>query len=529
MNTQETYKDSISLKFSQSLNKSITIILLVFSVPFISYQVYDYLESSKSRLAEIAALAKTSLPYSMWNMDNSAMEEVVKTLTLGKDLVYVALIMEGDLISEHHSDKKTNKKFQDYQDSFFYLSVAEKISYEKKEIGEVQIVISQRGLFSQFLLNTAVLYLFAIILIRLIRSRSDKISRKFVFEPLIFLEQKATQIASGDLETKLEIKSQDEIGSLSASLDKMRLSIITLFEDLKKINLQLEEHNLNLEQKVTERTLELQENNKKLDIALKKQEILNENILDSIQYAKLIQNSILPSIDTIKENLPDSCCYWHPKDIVGGDIYFFEKIDDKLVFAIIDCTGHGVPGAFMTMIAATSIKTIISSKQLNSPGKILSQLNSLVKKSLRQDEKNSQSDDGLDMGICIIDKKSNTLHFSGAKTALFYTENDEVLIIKGDKESIGYKGETMSYIFTDHRVHYHENTHFYLTTDGMLDQKGGEKGLPFGKRRFFKTLMEVQHLPLEQQKTEIFNYFDAYADGFDHQDDITFIGFRPAK
>gem|GEM_PF-4932894 len=513
-------KQSISYKFNQSLNRVISVIVLVFSLSIISYQVYDYRQTAQHRLSEIAALAKTSLPYSMWNMDANAMDEVVKALTLGKDVVYVALLMDGKMVKEvAHGDYHKSGLQDAFWDQYLFLSASESISYDGNDIGEVKIVLSMQGMVLGFLVNVSFLLLFTIALLRLISNHSLKANQQYIFKPLSVLEEKATLIASGKLETRLDNQSQDEIGSLSSSLDKMRQSIIKLFDDLKKINLQLEEHNKNLEVKVAERTRELAE-------SLKEQEVLNANILDSIEYAHLIQSSILPSRDNIHAGLPDSFCYWLPKDIVGGDIYYYEQTKNKIVYAVIDCTGHGVPGAFMTMIAATSLKTIIDKSPLDSAGKILTQLNSMVKKSLRQDQEDCQSDDGMDAGLCIIDPQQQQVVFAGAKTPLFLLENGQMQKFNGDRMSIGYKGSDTNYAFSDAMIPFTEESCFYMTTDGMLDQKGGSKGLPFGKKRFISQLMEQQQQSMQDQERNLLAFFDEYAEGFDHQDDVTVVGFR---
>lgn len=514
--------NSIRFQYNRSFSRSITLIFVVFSLLFIAYNIYDYRLSTQNRLNEITALAKTSLPYAMWNMDESAMSEVVKSLTLSKDVLYVALIMDGNIVKEHSPN---NRIFEDFRNSWLYLKSTGEISYEETSIGEVQIVLSQRGLIRQFLINFLILFLLAAFLIKFIQKQSEKITQTFVFNPIIQLEQQANLIASGELETRLTHDSNDEIGNLSSSLDKMRVFIISLLDDLKRINKELENYNLTLEKKVEARTLELKQNNEILDAALTQQEKLNRNILDSIHYAKLIQHSILPSRQDILDQLPHSFIIWEPKDIVGGDIYFYERMQEKQYIAVIDCTGHGVPGAFMTMIAATSLKTIISSKSHDSAGQILTQLNIMVKTALGQDKAYAQSDDGMDLGLCIIDQKQQKLTFAGAKTALFYIQDNEIKTINGDRMSVGYKGKEMNYQFTDHHIDIEQHHHFYLTTDGLLDQKGGNKGLPFGKRRLHKLLLENSHLSMSEQQQKIEAFFNDYAQGLEHQDDITMLGF----
>jgi len=521
MNNQIQPSESISTKFSYSINKSISVILFLFSLLVIGYNIYDYRQHSGERLTEITEIAKTSLPYAMWNMDTSAMDEVIKTLSLGKDVIYIGIIMDDELLKVSNRAAKSGKKeFNDFKSSLLYVSSSANIVYEDNTIGEVQIALSLHGLVTQFAVNLALLLALAIILIRLISLQSNKISDKVIFQPLTLLGGKATQIASGNFDIPLHVEQEDEIGILAHSLEKMRVSINQLIAKLKQANAELEEHNLNLEQKVEERTIEVQN-------ALQKQEELNRNILDSIQYAKLIQHSILPPKDKTSNYLPDYFCYWNPKDIVGGDMYFVEPMNNKqLLVGVIDCTGHGVPGAFMTMVAATSLKTILAThKELDSPGKILTQLNQMIKAALRQDDENSKSDDGLDAALCIIDANLQQLTFAGAKLPLICIQDGELQVVNGNRQSIGYKKSDPHYIFDDHQIAINKSTKIYMTSDGFLDQKGGPKGLPFGKKRLFAQLLKSHQYDMLIQEEQLFSLFNDYIQGHERLDDLAIMGF----
>jgi len=525
MKNNDQPNESISTKFSYSINKSISIILFIFSLMVIGYNIYDYRQRSEERVEEITSIAKSSLPYAMWNMDSSAMDEVMKTLSLGKDVLFIGIIMDEALIKfTNLSDDDSKKVFGDFKDSFLYVTSSASIVYEDNTIGEVQIALSQHGLFTQFGVNLAILLTLAIFLIRLIALQSVKISRKFIFEPLTLLGDKASQIASGNFEIPLQVEQRDEIGILAHSLDKMRLSINQLIAKLKLANNELEQHNENLEHKVAERTVEVQN-------ALKKQEELNRNILDSIQYAKLIQHSILPPVEKTARYLPDYFCYWNPKDIVGGDMYFVDPLQNgKLLVGVFDCTGHGVPGAFMTMIVATSLKTIIAThKDIESPGRILTRLNQMVKAALRQDDKDGISDDGLDAAICVIDAETKKLTFAGAKMPLIYIQNQELQVISGNRQSIGYKKSDPNYEFHDHDLNLDKETRIYMTSDGLLDQKGGTKGLPFGKKRLFAQLLKAHQETMPTQEEQLFSLFNEYIEGYERLDDLAIIGLDACK
>jgi len=270
----------------------------------------------------------------------------------------------------------------------------------------------------------------------------------------------------------------------------------------------------NLELKVEERTLELNE-------ALGR-------IMDSIRYAERIQRSLLPNSDEVKTYLPDSFFLWMPRDIVGGDIYFTERFEDGIIIAVIDCTGHGVPGAFMSMIASSFVRRITTIFKCHDPAEILRQLNSVIKTSLQQDRKDAPSDDGLDAAVCFISTSSmpgGCLIFAGARLPLFHVHNREVTVIKGDRQSIGYKRSDPDFRFTNHTVRIEKGMSFYMSTDGFWDQLGGERRHSFGKKRFRSLLKEVAELPSEEQREILVQRFDEYKGGNGRQDDVTVAGF----
>jgi len=255
-------------------------------------------------------------------------------------------------------------------------------------------------------------------------------------------------------------------------------------------------------------------------------EAVNRALMDSIQYAKLIQKSLLPNLDHVKTYLPNSFFLWRPRDVIGGDIYYTEAFADGFIIVIIDCTGHGVPGAFMTMIATTSLKRIIKDEGCHDPTLILKRLNFLVKTTLQQDTEHAHSDDGLEAAICWVNPQAKQLIYAGAKLPLYYVAQGELQMIKGDKQSLGYKRADLAFDFTPHTISLESNHAFYLLTDGLLDQLGGEKRLPFGKKRWQKLLTSITHLDFDQQLADLLTALEAYQGDNERQDDVTVIGFN---
>ncbi|MBU1168766.1 MAG: AAA family ATPase [Proteobacteria bacterium] len=277
--------------------------------------------------------------------------------------------------------------------------------------------------------------------------------------------------------------------------------------------------NAELEQRVFERTQELNR-------TLEKVEAANAHTQESIRYAKMIQQSLLPNADQIKTWLPDSFVIWEPRDIIGGDFFYAETFETGFIIGVMDCTGHGVPGAFMTIIAATGLRRIINDEGCRAPGEILKRLNVIVKKSLQQDTGHALSDDGLDAGICFIDAQSNTLTFAGARIPLIITDNGALTVIKGDKQSIGYVHSDLHYTYNEHRISIGDDYRFYLATDGFSDQMGGEKGMRFSKKRFHNLLQENCQTPFDRQQEALLHAFQHYQGDNSRQDDVTVVGFN---
>ncbi|WGS64046.1 cache domain-containing protein [Marinitoga aeolica] len=295
-------------------------------------------------------------------------------------------------------------------------------------------------------------------------------------------------------------------GVISYSL--ISLALLIAFVILQSILIS----NIRLKALVKKRTKELEEKNKK--------------IMDSIFYAKNIQNSILPSENTLKKNFKDFFVFWKPTNIVGGDFYWFkEKEDGSFYIAVVDCTGHGVPGALMTMTANSLLNRIIDDTNIKEPSKILSELNGLFKKTINSNSTDYRIDDGLEIGLCYISSDKSELVYSGAGISLYYAHNDEVIRIKADNKGIGYKRSKDDYIFKEHIIEIKENMTFYMSSDGYEDQNNPE-GKRFGRKNFINLIKKVSGEPMTIQKKNFEECINKYMAGEDQRDDITIIGFK---
>jgi serine phosphatase RsbU (regulator of sigma subunit) len=262
------------------------------------------------------------------------------------------------------------------------------------------------------------------------------------------------------------------------------------------------------------------------EIQLQKELIANKNkdITDSIIYAQRIQNAILPLKQEIKKHFKDAFVYFKPKDIVSGDFYWYTQKDDHVILAVADCTGHGVPGALMSMIGNDKLNQIVIEKNITDPGKILQMLNVRIKEALKQNDSTAETRDGMDVAIFSFVPSQKKMFYSGAYRQLFgIKHNGEILEIKADKSSIG--GLTAADAkFTSHELAYQEGDKFYLFTDGFPDQFGGENGKKFMSKKFKDFLVSICNNPMETQHDLIQHQFHNWKGPLDQVDDICIVG-----
>ncbi len=273
----------------------------------------------------------------------------------------------------------------------------------------------------------------------------------------------------------------------------------------------------NLEDKVSERTKEV----------VKQKEIIeetNKHITDSIKYAKRIQEAFLPSEETVTTLLKDAFILYKPKDIVSGDFYWIEKKENKILFAVVDCTGHGVPGAFMSIIGFNGLNQIVNEYNYTKPSEILTHLNKNISDTLRQKVEDSKIRDGMDIAICSIDLENNTLEFAGAFSPLFIVRDGEVLKTKGDKHPIGNFVGVENYEFTNHHIDLLPNDKIYIFSDGFVDQFGGAGGKKLKYNAFRKLLLDNYEKPMPKQKEAIDTFFEEWRAGYEQIDDVCMIG-----
>lgn len=266
------------------------------------------------------------------------------------------------------------------------------------------------------------------------------------------------------------------------------------------------------------------------EITLQKEIIEQKNteIVDSINYAKRIQDSMLPSLQEIRSHLPETFVFYRPRNIVSGDFYWFAESGSKIFIAAADCTGHGVPGSLVSMIGFNFLNQLVNESELSDPGEILDMLHLKISSTLNKDANSAQSatSDGMDIALMSIDKKTSEIRFSGAVRPLVYFDSTGVNIIRSGMYSIGGIKSLADDPFETHTIKPNGKATFYLFSDGFADQFGGPQGKKFKMKKLRELLEKMSTLPFHEQEKHIDREFNSWKGEHEQVDDICVIGIR---
>ncbi|MBI5217428.1 MAG: SpoIIE family protein phosphatase [Bacteroidia bacterium] len=268
-----------------------------------------------------------------------------------------------------------------------------------------------------------------------------------------------------------------------------------------------------------------------LEIAKQKEDLSRKNkaITDSINYAKRIQEAMMPSEYLFNKLLTDAFILYKPKDIVSGDFYWIAEKKNKIFVAAVDCTGHGVPGAFMSIIGYDLLKTITKEREIENPAEILNQMNEGVSDTFSKNIVDWDVRDGMDISLCVIDKNNKTIEYAGAINPLFVVRNNRVVEIRGNRFSVGSNDLDEKFTFEHHIMPLRDNDMVYLFSDGYADQFGGPLGKKYKYKRFRHFLQTISAYPLKEQKKYLEDNINKWRGDMEQVDDILVIGIRVTK
>ncbi|KOR32198.1 hypothetical protein TI05_08795 [Achromatium sp. WMS3] len=301
------------------------------------------------------------------------------------------------------------------------------------------------------------------------------------------LTWKTQQIADGDFSQRV-----DFMGDFSVAFNSMTKQLEQAFTELEHANNELKEK--------------------------------NREITDNIHYAQNIQRAMLPTAEIIHQTFGDSIfIIYNPHSIVSGDFYWLARTQGEILIAVADCTGHGVSGAFLTMIGNTLLNKIVIEDQCMNPAEILGQLHLGVRKQLQQES--GEIKDGMDVGLCRINIKQHKVTFAGANRPLYHVSKQQLQQIKGDRKSIGGRQKEAQRVFTNQEFTFESGDTIYLSSDGMADQPNPARKT-FGTKQLKTLLSEVASYPAAEQEQRIRNHFLTWKDNTPQRDDITLLGIQ---
>jgi serine phosphatase RsbU (regulator of sigma subunit)/HAMP domain-containing protein len=480
----------------------------------------------------------------------------------------VKLFENIDLLFEAQHDDviKTLDSFESYEDpmSLFLaensLEIGGTIHYYYEEVlNKVNIIIEMQkeasqlaneSMFSQFerlkflVRNLGIALIIMGVVIALYTTRT-------IVAPVQRLKAVAVKLGRGVFPSERLKEGNDEIGEMTASMnnvidglkrtkdfanevgsgnfdtdykplsrkDTLGKALLTMRDDLA-------ENERYLEEKVRLRTAEVVAQKEEIDLQKAQIEQYFVQVTDSIKYAKKIQEAILPPESYVKKLLPESFILYRPKDIVSGDFYWLGEASGKVFFAAVDCTGHGVPGAFMSIVGYNQLRQAIILTKGTSPADILNQLNKGVTETLHQNEDNSQSKDGMDIAICSLNYNTLELEYAGAFNPLYLLRENKILQTKANKFPIGSYLKGKTYSFSNHKMQLQKGDQVYIFSDGYADQFGGPRGKKFMYKRFRDLLVKTSTEPILNQKEELKLELDNWKKDEEQVDDILVIGVR---
>lgn len=344
------------------------------------------------------------------------------------------------------------------------------------------------------------------------------------------------------------VRTNDEMGNLSEGFNQMAGKIKMYIEEISEMN-------RNLEQKVADRTAEVVQQKEEIetqrDLILEKNEELiqqqeeiisqkdeielqkkileekNKNITDSIRYARRIQKAMLPSPEELFQIIGEHFIFYRPKDIVSGDFYWVREIDENnYLFIVADCTGHGVPGAFMSIVGNNILNRAVIEQKLYKPNEVLNFLSSELKYMLRRDYEDSNVSDGMDITICLINRKSYEIELAGVHNPLYLIRSKELLIFKTDSFSVGDNFTVDFSGYNNIKIQAQAGDIIYLFSDGFVDQFGGKEKRKYLSKNFRNTLVEISNLSLKEQQEMLLRIFEYWRGELEQTDDVLIAGIK---
>lgn len=353
------------------------------------------------------------------------------------------------------------------------------------------------------------------------------------FNKSLMLKTRSIAMRSGEL-TQAHEKISKNDKAISDSVLNLKVSLADLLGKKNEDEISFEDFEIQelteliktLIQKNKATSKKLKKNNKKLKLQREELAHKNRDILDGIEYAKRIQDTLLSDSALLLKNFPDSFLLNLPKEIVSGDFFWIHEFENKVIMAVADCTGHGVPGAFTSIISNMLLNEIVLNSKITNPAEILQALNERITHIFRLHENKAHSHEGLDIAVCLIDKENDLIRFAGAGRPLFLVRNKELSVLKGSNQTIGGFPTTAPLHYQGQEISLEENDRVYLFSDGYVDQFAAENYTKFSTKRFQEILIEMSHETSALQLQRLIHEHQNWKGENQQVDDILIVGFR---
>ncbi len=401
--------------------------------------------------------------------------------------------------------ERAGKRWYHYQYIYMERSKSKDQPMSGLYKGSVIRIISDRTEQQLLFRREAILFIAVFFVTMLVLTYLIYRKTKVITLPIKNLVENVNRITDGNLRERAEVVGNNEVTRLT---EKFNMMIS-----------QLESYTYELEEKVKERTIKIEKQKEEIEEQKK-------HIMDSIYYARRIQNAILPTFSYIEAHLKNYFILYLPKDIVSGDFYWVHETDGLFMIAAVDCTGHGVPGAFMSIVGFNQLNHAVTVKKARSAGGILDELNRGVITTLNENMGENSIKDGMDMALCVLDLKLKKSEFAGANNPLVLIRDNKINRYKGDRFPIGaFEGDEPQ-SFRNNEIDLKDGDCLYLFSDGYADQFGGLDSKKFMYRRFEDLLLEIHSLPIGEQKEALYKTYLKWKGSNDQVDDILVIGIK---
>jgi phosphoserine phosphatase RsbU/P len=468
-----------------------------------SRQVDDVVKSIEDTKAELKRDTEGIIDVELFLMAD-------KPFSMNKNVMKVD--NQDDILLQVFQTKNTMEFMEQVGNKWYHYNYIYMERYAANDVvgasfyqGSVIRIISDRTAQQELFRKEAMRFILVFVITMLVLSGVIYRKTKVITLPIKKLVENVDRITNGDLRERAEVTGNNEITRLT---EKFNMMIA-----------QLESYTYELEEKVKERTIKIEKQKEEIEEQKK-------HIMDSIYYARRIQNAILPSFQMIDNYLEEYFILYLPKDIVSGDFYWMHGIDGLCMIAAVDCTGHGVPGAFMSIVGFNQLNYVVNVKKARSAALIMDELNAGVIATLNENLNDSSIKDGMDMALCVFDLPEKKVEFAGANNPLLLIRNSELITYKGDRFPIGvYEGSNPK-PFTNNEIELISGDCIYLFSDGYPDQFGGPNNKKFMLRRFQELLREVHMMPMYKQKDILSQRLTDWRGDNEQVDDILVIGIR---